>query len=1098
MFKVKKILFITGLSFLGILLLLSAAVLYLYHHPDKLLPYLVKTIAQKTHTTCQIQELSWSSRPWHIQMKGLTFTPDQAGRGFDLSIPAIDVNLAFTGPFGQRTLVIQKAIITSPSIKLGQDFSLPQMIQESAKPSNLKRFFDYFFFKEISFQDAKVTDGDLTLALADQSAQLKDLQMEFNPDRLLEITCGGEVQWLSQGITLVFPQIYLATDRPLAADLLNSGLHLRIPDATLEGSDLRMAKLALDARFQYLPEQKQFNFINLAVQIERILFKEFKTANPLKLNLNLSGNFNLNDFSLQASQWALSLNEMDQKMEAVSSKKTAVTGNDLLAAKGSFEFRLLPDAYLNLVISEGRVLIHKLLAAAPAKIKKGLANLSLSGPLSFQGRGQGQKKSKQWLGQCDLTVTFQQDSMAFTRPEVRLSTVLNGVLQVQGPWLAPVLTAKMETSNMQVSGTALKGIEVQPFQAHCTLSGTYPLFQIQAADLKIPQIKLNLAGKELLCRDTLIQALKGQVDVIKGNLSLPEISLESSLFKGLLAHLSFQNQEITLGLSGQKLDLSKLFQDLKWLPPGWHLKGLNDLELKADSAQALKQWNFSTRLGCREYAFENPNGNWAGEKIQALVEAEGSFNLDTTSLKADWRAQVSEGEMLLDAYYINFKATPFSCTSKLDYAPARHAVDLSATRLELKDLLALELEGRLSYPAFDGDLIVKIPSTALQPVFEQFIREPFKTEKPFLANLALGGTIAAQIALNKQGTRQSLKGSLQWQGGEAVLNKGDVALKGVNLDWPIWYTSGPAKPEKSTLKGGLKIQSLKLPWVPEQALELNFNVGPNQLALPSATLLKIKGGAVELGPVTCKNIYSAAPLIDTSLNLRALDLKPVLSGLWGKELSGAAGGRLTKIAFDGHSLTSQGKIKADLFGGEIVISDLGMDKVFSANPVFKLSAAWENLNLLEMTKDTEFGAIQGILQGYLKGFEIAAKQPQKFDLLIESVPKKGVAQKMSLRAVDNIARIGGGQSPFVGMAVIYAAFIQELSYKKIGIKASLENDSFHINGTAKEGGTEYLVSKGGLLGVNIVNQTPGLPISFKDMLQRIKGVFAGAGSPTVK
>jgi hypothetical protein len=105
---------------------------------------------------------------------------------------------------------------------------------------------------------------------------------------------------------------------------------------------------------------------------------------------------------------------------------------------------------------------------------------------------------------------------------------------------------------------------------------------------------------------------------------------------------------------------------------------------------------------------------------------------------------------------------------------------------------------------------------------------------------------------------------------------------------------------------------------------------------------------------------------------------------------------------------------------------------------------------------------------------------------------------MSLRAVDNIARIGGGQSPFVGMAVIYATFIQELSYKKIGVKATLENDTFHINGTTKDGNVEYLVAKGGLFGVNIVNQTPGLPISFKDMVQRIKGVVAGAGSPAVK
>ena len=1098
MAKLKKILVISGLSLLGLLLLMSIAVLYLYFHPDKLLPYLVKTIAQKTHTTCEIRELNLSSRPWHIQMKGLTLKPDREGRGFDLSIPAIDMDLDFTGPFGQRTLVIQKVLVTGPSVKLGRNFSLPQLISASEKPSFSKRMFDYLFFREISFQTAKMTDGDLSLALADQTVQLKDLQMELKPNRLLELTCGGEVQWLSREMTLLFPQIYLVTDRPLSNDPLHTGVHLQIPDATLEGSDLQIAKVVLDIKFQYQPEQKQFNAIDLDLRIEKILFKEFKTARPLKLDLHLSGAFHLKDFSLQASQWTVALNEMDAKADAGQTQKNTDPHNNLFVSKGTLEFRLLPDSYLNLAILEGRITTHKLLASVPLKMKKGLTGLNFSGPVDLLGRMQGQKKDTQWLGQWDLKASFNRNSVTWTDAELRCSAILNGTLQVIGPLLSPALSAKLETTHTQISGPALKGMEILPFQTHCTLNGTYPLFQVPAADFRIPQIKLNLAGKNLSFRDILIQLAKGQVDMAKADLFLPEINLESSWFKGLLANLSWQNRAITLNLSGQKLELLKSLQELKWLPAEWRLKGLNDFELKARGDRTMKNWSYFTRLNCREYAFENPNAGWVGEKFSAVIEAEGEIRLDPTSIKTDLRVQIPEGEMLLDSYYFNFKSTPLSCAAKLDYAAAQHTVALSATRLELKNLAILELEGRVIYPGLDGNLDIKIPSTALQPVFEQFIREPFKTKNPFLTNLAMAGVFSAQIALKKQGKQQNLKGSLQWQNGAAVLNKGEVALKGVNLDWPIWYVSGPVRPKKSNLKGALTIQSLKMPGMPEQPLNLNFDVGPNQLTVPSATMLKVKGGAVELGPLTAKNIYSATPLIDTSLNLRTLDLRPILAGFWPKELSATASGRLTKIAFDGRSLSTQGKIKANLFKGEIVISDIGMDKLFSANPVFKLSANWENLNMLEMTKDTEFGAIQGILQGYIKGLEIAAAQPQKFDLLIESVPKKGITQKMSLRAVDNIARIGGGQSPFVGMAVIYAAFIQELSYKKIGIKAALENDSFRINGTTKEGNTEFLVAKGGLLGVNIVNQTPGLPISFKDMLQRIKGVLANSERPVVK
>ena len=56
---------------------------------------------------------------------------------------------------------------------------------------------------------------------------------------------------------------------------------------------------------------------------------------------------------------------------------------------------------------------------------------------------------------------------------------------------------------------------------------------------------------------------------------------------------------------------------------------------------------------------------------------------------------------------------------------------------------------------------------------------------------------------------------------------------------------------------------------------------------------------------------------------------------------------------------------------------------------------------------------------------------------------------------------------------------------------------FTVNGTIREGGTEYLVKRGSFSGVDIVNQNPDNRISFKDMVKRIKRVGA-KGGPVVK
>ena len=191
-------------------------------------------------------------------------------------------------------------------------------------------------------------------------------------------------------------------------------------------------------------------------------------------------------------------------------------------------------------------------------------------------------------------------------------------------------------------------------------------------------------------------------------------------------------------------------------------------------------------------------------------------------------------------------------------------------------------------------------------------------------------------------------------------------------------------------------------------------------------------------------------------------------------------------------------MNAGFFGGEIILSGLSASGLFSPSPVCRLSVLFSDLRLEQLTAGTEFGKIEGVMQGRIKGLELAYGQPQSFDLWMETVEKEGVPKRISVEAVDNIARIGGGQSPFVGMAGILTSFFREFPYKKIGIHTTLENDIFTINGTIKEGGKEYLVKRSGFSGVDVINQNPDNRIRFKDMVKRIKFALSSKGKPVIK
>ncbi|UCH19599.1 MAG: hypothetical protein JSU83_13540 [Deltaproteobacteria bacterium] len=237
--------------------------------------------------------------------------------------------------------------------------------------------------------------------------------------------------------------------------------------------------------------------------------------------------------------------------------------------------------------------------------------------------------------------------------------------------------------------------------------------------------------------------------------------------------------------------------------------------------------------------------------------------------------------------------------------------------------------------------------------------------------------------------------------------------------------------------------------------------------------------------------------METNLSVNSIMLDPLLTGIWPNPTHGVMQGKLDRIIFDGNNLTSHGTITADIFGGQVLISNPGVLGLSTAAPGFTLNVSIDDLKLAELTEGTAFGKIQGILTGYITNLDIVNGQPQKFDLLLKTRRKKDVPQKINVRAIENIAQLGGGQSPFMGLAGTFVSFFKEFSYQKIGVAASLENDVFKVNGTIKKNGVEYLVKKGGLTGVDVVNLNPDSRISFKDMVKRIKRIKGAREKPVI-
>jgi len=630
------------------------------------------------------------------------------------------------------------------------------------------------------------------------------------------------------------------------------------------------------------------------------------------------------------------------------------------------------------------------------------------------------------------------------------------------------------------------------------ISGNYPVVEIKDAAVQIPQVKINTGIRDTLIGDIRLQIPEGRLDTEKRSVILPEVRLDAVGLKNLLLGIRLEERDLDLKVQGNHTGFFHSAATYHLISSDWNIKVHDSIQINVMGPQT-GPWQVKAKLSLEDLAFQNKDGSIMGEKISLGTGIEGVIDLKRSRMTfaADTKAQA--GEALYDRYYLNLKRNPIVSSCSGIYDLQKRFVELSRLRFDLTGILPFEIKGffKKGPSKANADLSVIIPKVPLKPIFHHFLQEPYQTEIPFLATLETEGTVSAEFRINGFQDAWQITGRLGWLGGNFSFPEKGIALKGILVDMPVWYRTGVANVPDKALSGQLAVESITIPLMPEQPLNILLDVGPNRISVESPTVIKVPGGDLRLGSVKIEKLFGPDLIIDTRAVFDGIKLQPLLSEIWMRPLAGTLTGTLNPIRYEHHAVTAHGELKAEVFEGRIILSDLGASGIFTPAPVFKLNVKWEDLSLSEMTTDTEFGTIEGILEGRLRDFEMAYGQPQRFNLLLETVQKKGISQRISVKAVENIAQIGGGGSPFMGMAGAFASFFKKFPYEKIGIQARLENDVFTVNGTIREDGTEYLVKRGGFSGVNVINQNPDNRISFKDMVKRIKRI-SSKGGPVVK
>ena len=226
----------------------------------------------------------------------------------------------------------------------------------------------------------------------------------------------------------------------------------------------------------------------------------------------------------------------------------------------------------------------------------------------------------------------------------------------------------------------------------------------------------------------------------------------------------------------------------------------------------------------------------------------------------------------------------------------------------------------------------------------------------------------------------------------------------------------------------------------------------------------------------------------STLSLADLDLSKLPFNSESFRLAGKASIPESAVEITPREFRFQGRMLAELFGGRMTLDGLGVTDVFTPGRRIMLQAEVLGLDLGLMTASVPFGEVTGVVDVSVRDLVLSYGQPESFVLTIRSVPAKGVSQKFSLKAVDNLSVISSGGQAAAPSNSFLTKFVNSFNYSRMGIACSLRNDVFTLQGTVIEGGVQYLVRRSTFFGIDVVNAKPVNTISFKDMLGRLERV----------
>ena len=482
-------------------------------------------------------------------------------------------------------------------------------------------------------------------------------------------------------------------------------------------------------------------------------------------------------------------------------------------------------------------------------------------------------------------------------------------------------------------------------------------------------------------------------------------------------------------------------------------------------------------LSFADVAFDTPDGAVAGQGLGGRLALDYRKAGATTTVGVD--GTVEAGEFLVGNAYI---ALDGPVAVAVD-ARGRAGAGWQVPRFAWRDPGVLVAEGSAAFDAGAGleALDLRLRSEDASPLAGRYLSGWLGLAG--LADLAIEGAVDADVRLDAGGL----------QAGHLVLHGVDVRdaadrFRFDDLAGTIVFT------------GGDVVEAGELSWTGGALYGLDF--GAARLPLDSsAGTLRLREAvdvAVLGGGLRLEDLAITPPRDGESLALRfgmsvdGLDIGRLSEAVGWPAFRGTLSGHIPEARYADDRLEFDGDLAMDLFGGSVRASGLAMERPFGSAPTLTADLRLDDIDMLSLTEVLEFGSISGRLDGRILGLRLVDWTPVAFDARLLTDRHRGVPQRISQRAVQNISSVG--DASFAGsLQGRLIGLFDDFGYSRIGISCRLRNTVCEMGGLRSGGNTFTIVSGAGLPRLTVVghNRLVDWPV----LVERLAAVAGGDVDP---